>query len=72
MHLFHLGGQFAQNRQPGGPAGPFDAGRAGQGNSWACGNDVAVCRAARLCNGEGLGPARLMPQATAIVPGGIP
>jgi hypothetical protein len=27
---------------------------------------------ARLRNGEGLGPVRLMPQATAIVPGGIP
>ncbi len=52
--------------------GPFHAGRAGQGNNWACGNDVAVCRAGRLRNGEGLGPVRLMPQTTAILPGGIP
>lgn len=27
--------------------GLFHAGRAGQGNNWACGNDVAVCRAGR-------------------------
>lgn len=56
MHLFHLGGQFAQNRQPGGPAGPFDAGRAGQGNNWACGNDVAVCRAGPAAQRRGAGP----------------
>jgi|SRR6266480_720767 len=56
----------------GGPAGPFHAGRAGQGNNWACGNDVAACRACRLHNGEEPGPVRLMPQTTAILPGGIP
>jgi hypothetical protein len=40
---------------------------------WATGgNDIAVYRADRLRNGEGLGPVRLMPQATAIVPGCIP
>ena len=55
-----------------GPAGPFHAGRAGQGNNWACGNDVAVCRACRLHNGEGPGPVRLMPQTTTILPGGHP
>ena len=55
-----------------GPAGPFHAGRAGQGNNWACGNDVAACRACRLHNGEEPGPVRLMPQTTAILPGGIP
>jgi hypothetical protein len=36
----------------------------GRASNWACGNDVAVCRAGRLRNGEGLGPVRLMPQTT--------
>jgi hypothetical protein len=36
-----------------GPAGPFHAGRAGQGNNWACGNDVAVCRAGRTAQRAG-------------------
>jgi hypothetical protein len=50
----------------------FTPGGLGRASNWACGNDVAVCRAGRLRSGEGLGPVRLMPQATAIVPGGIP
>jgi hypothetical protein len=38
---------------PARPAGPFHAGRAGQGNNWACGNDVAVCRAGRTAQRAG-------------------
>jgi hypothetical protein len=56
----------------GGPAGPFHAGRAGQGNNWPAATTLLRAGPARLRNGEGLGPVRLMSQTTAILSGGIP